>query len=64
MMNNLERFCCFAGVTLIGLSAMLLCSRDSLQRRQRSRTRRNHQPPVERLAENLKEAWAGHHTQA
>lgn len=61
-MSNLERLCCVAGVALIGMSAVLLCNRDS-QRRQTSGTGRKHQPPVEQLAENLKEAWAGHHTQ-
>jgi hypothetical protein len=49
-MNHLERVSCILGSLLVGLAAWMIVS-----------GRRAH-PPVEKLAEDLKHAWAGHHT--
>ena len=54
-MNHLQRVSYILGSLLVGLAAWMIVS----DRRVRGlRT----SPPVEKLAEDLKQAWAGHHT--
>lgn len=52
-MNHLERVSCILGTLLIGIAGWLIFS---------DRRNRAPHPPVEKLAEDLKHAWAGHHT--
>lgn len=52
-MNHLERVSGILGTLLIGLAAWVLVS---------NRRNQLHRPPVEKLADDLKHAWAGHHT--
>lgn len=51
-MNHLERVSYILGTLLIGLAGWIVVS----DRRARF------QPPVEKLAEDLKQAWAPYHT--
>lgn len=52
-MNHLERVSCILGTLLIGLAAWIAFS---------DRRARSSHPPVEKLAEDLKHAWAPYHT--
>jgi hypothetical protein len=58
-MSAAERFACCTGTILIGFATMLmLWNEDAVN----GRRRRNAEPPVEILAEELKDAWAEYHT--
>ncbi|MBV9760306.1 MAG: hypothetical protein JO340_07080 [Acidobacteriaceae bacterium] len=52
-MNHLERVSSLLGALLVGLSAWIIVSN--------RRSRASH-PPVDKLADDLRRAWAGHHT--
>ncbi|HTU47195.1 MAG TPA: hypothetical protein VMF91_19185 [Bryobacteraceae bacterium] len=52
-MNHLERVSSILGAILVGAAAWLIVSE--------RRARASH-PPVEKLAEDLKHAWARYHT--
>ena len=54
-MNPLERVSCILGSLLVGLAAWMIVSD------RRARMARTH-APVEKLADDLKHAWAGYHT--
>ena len=58
-MSHLQRVSWILGTLLIGLSAALLYQREGTGRRVR---RASEEVPVDKLAENLKQAWAGYHT--
>jgi hypothetical protein len=51
-MNHLQRVSYILGSLLVGLAAWMIVS----ERRTRAH------PPVEKLADDLKHAWAGYHT--
>jgi hypothetical protein len=55
-MSSLQRWAGLLG-TLLLVATCFVVSRES-----RSQARRRSSPPVEELAQNLGEAWAGHHT--
>lgn len=52
-MNHLQRVSSLLGALLVGFAAWIIVS---------DRRSRAAHPPVEKLAEDLKRAWAGHHT--
>lgn len=54
-MTHLERAASIIGALLVGIAAYLVVTERKL-----NRSRRN-QPPVEELAQELKQAWAGYH---
>jgi hypothetical protein len=54
--NHLERVASILGTLLIGVAAYIVIA-DTKAREAREQST----PPVEELAEHLKEAWAGHH---
>jgi hypothetical protein len=54
----LERISFIVGTLLIGITAFLVVS----ERQARNQQRRGNPQPVEKLAEDLKQAWAGYHT--
>lgn len=58
-MSHLQRISWILGSLLIGLSATLLYQREGAARRVR---RAADNVPVDKLADNLKQAWAGYHT--
>ncbi len=59
--SHLERVASIVGTILIGTSAYLIIS-DRQERERRSALRRAQESlPVEELAEELKQAWAGYH---
>ena len=59
-MSYLQRISWIVGSALLGFSAVVVLQRsDSAER---LRKRQSEQPPVEELAANLKQAWAGYHT--
>lgn len=51
-MNHLERVSTLLGAILVGFAAWIIVS---------DRRARGSHPPVEKLAEDLKHAWAGYH---
>ena len=55
-MNHLERVSSILGAILVGAAAWIIVSD-----RRAARARALH-PPVEKLAEDLKHAWAPYHT--
>jgi hypothetical protein len=55
-MNHLERVSCILGTLLVGLAGWVIVSE-----RKAARNRALH-PPVEKLAHDLQQAWAGYHT--
>ena len=55
-MSHLQRVASILGTVLLGMAAYLVISEN-----RENRGRRSGQPPVEELAEELKQAWAGHH---
>jgi hypothetical protein len=55
-MNHIERISSILGAILVGLATWIIVSD-----RRVARARASH-PPVEKLVEDLKHAWAGHHT--
>ena len=59
-MSDQERIAGWTGTILLALSAVLMW-RDSVAVKRMSRRRAN-EPPVEVLAEELKQAWSEHHT--
>ena len=60
-MSHLERVACIIGTILIGTAAYLIIS-DRQRNESRSASRRGEREhPVEELAEELKQAWAGYH---
>ncbi|MBV9156273.1 MAG: hypothetical protein JO097_08410 [Acidobacteriaceae bacterium] len=61
-MNQLSRIAGFAGGILLAIAATILLRSNGLAGSGGRRSRR--QPPVEDLANQLKQAWAEHHTQA
>ncbi|MGA8030742.1 MAG: hypothetical protein WB992_26655 [Bryobacteraceae bacterium] len=61
-MNQLVRIACFTGGILLAIAAAVML-RGGQMESGRARGRRG-QPPVEELANKLKEAWAEHHTRA
>lgn len=55
-MNHLERAASIVGALLVGIVAYVIISdRTAENRARRSR------PPVEELADELKQAWSGYH---
>ena len=60
-MSHLERVASIVGTILIGTAAYLVISdrRDNENRRRSNRGEQEH--PVEELADELKQAWAGYH---
>ena len=60
-MSHLERVASIVGTILIGTAAYLVIS-DRQSRESRSASRKGEQDhPVEELADELKQAWAGYH---
>ncbi len=59
-MSYPERMACLGGGILLALTATLAFRGKSF----RNPRRREDEPPVEELAEKLKEAWNEHHTTA
>ena len=64
-MSHLERVACIVGTALIGTAAYLVIS-DRRAKQSRSvgndrNSRGEQEHPVEELAEELKQAWAGYH---
>ena len=57
-MLHLHRISWIIGTVLLGASAVVMFTR----RQSTVRTRARRVQDVERLAEDLKQAWAGHHT--
>lgn len=55
-MSHLQRVASIVGTLLVGIAAFLIVS----ERTKNQRDRREH-PPVEELAEELKQAWSGYH---
>jgi hypothetical protein len=55
-MSSLQRWAGLLGTLLLAAACFVL------SREGRTQTRRRWNPPVEELAEELGEAWAGHHT--
>ncbi|MBV9612083.1 MAG: hypothetical protein JO091_06405 [Acidobacteriaceae bacterium] len=55
-MNHLERAASIVGTLLVGIAAFLIVSTRSA-----GRPRRGSEPPVEELAQELKDAWAAYH---
>ncbi len=55
-MSHLERVASILGTLLVGIAAFLVVS----ERHANNRAQRN-PPPVEELAQELKQAWSGYH---
>lgn len=55
-----ERFACWTGMLLLGVAAVLMFHHR--EDTGRSPRRRRGEPPVEALAEELKQAWSEYHT--
>ena len=63
-MTNLTRIVLFGGGLLAGLAVFLLKGQASWGDSKSARRRAGKHPPVEKLADELKNAWAEHHTRA
>ncbi len=59
-MSDGERVACVTGLVLIGMGVTLM--RWDEEGRYRGFRRRSQEPPVEELAEELKQAWGEFHT--
>jgi gas vesicle protein len=59
--NHLERVASIVGTILIGTAAYLILSDRLGNESRRMPKRREQEPPVEELAEGLKQAWSGYH---
>jgi gas vesicle protein len=60
--NHLERAASIVGAILIGTAAYLIISDRLGNESRRTLKRASQEPPVEELAEGLKQAWSGYHT--
>jgi hypothetical protein len=60
LMSNLERAASIIGALLLGTAGYLIIS-DRQRSAGNQSTRRQQEQPVEELAEELKQAWAGYH---
>ncbi len=60
-MSHLERAAAIVGAILIGTAAYLIVSDRRNNGSRSGSKRRNDEHPVEELAEELKQAWAGYH---
>lgn len=56
-MSHLQRVAAILGTLLVGIAAFLIAS----ERSGHERSRRMKHPPVDELADDLKQAWAEHH---
>lgn len=61
--SDYKRIAFFGSGLLAGIAAFLIAAgKRSSESAEGRRQRRGNQPPVEELAEELKHAWAEHHT--
>jgi hypothetical protein len=60
--RNGDRVACFTGLLLIGMAVTVMLWDTKGSNRARRRRSGVQEPPVETLVEELKEAWAEHHT--
>ncbi|HSU32404.1 MAG TPA: hypothetical protein VLJ11_14320 [Bryobacteraceae bacterium] len=59
-MSNAERRSCWIGITLLGLTAAFIYHTKTGGQRSTANREQEH-PPVEEMAERLKQAWSTHH---